>query len=128
MRAIHLFLTGIFIITCNFVSAQNIGKTENIIGKWYFEHQNSKDNILIYKKQQPNTIKFGNYLNFGNEGIITVGRSAQCGNDPNIFRNTGTWEINPKTAELNTSTEILKKGKSFKIIKITRSELWILPK
>ena len=128
VKKTYLLLTILFIITFNFVSAQNVARSakyKDLCGKWFYDYHNTTDDVLAYVKKQDHTKRFGNYINFKSSRELMVGKSAQCGNDQSIFRNYGIWEIDYKTDILNTSIEILKSGKRFKVIKMTPKALWL---
>ena len=128
MKKTYLLFTALFVISLISVSAQEkarSAKYKDLFGNWFYDYYNTTDEILAFVKKKDNSLRYGNYIYIKANQELIVGKSAQCGNDQSIFRNYGIWEIDFKTDILDTSVDILKGGKKFKIIKIKPAALWL---
>jgi ribosomal protein L27 len=129
MYPVFFILIALCIIPSVSGSAQQTDSSnefKNMCGKWFFDHYDLKNDVLVYeKKSANNTVRWGNYIILNENHELIVGKSAQCGNDQSIFSNYGIWNFEAQSNTLNTSIDILKNGKCFKIIQITPTTLRI---
>ena len=124
MKTKILFITSLILLGTFCSNAQNRNKTKDLlVGDWNYCYKESSENILVYEKDDDTELIFGHYLIFSEEESFTVGCSAQCGNDPNIYSKNGTWEFDLKNKTLTFNIDVMERGKEFKIIEITEDKL-----
>ena len=97
------------------LSAQRDKKNEKFTGTWYLEYQKENESDMSFEKKDRKDYRWGNYITILANGDLYVGYSAPCGNDTNIFRNSGKWFYNRETKEFTTTISVHKKGKRFKV-------------
>ncbi|MDF1547770.1 MAG: hypothetical protein P1P88_08095 [Bacteroidales bacterium] len=113
----------------NFVfsqSSSNVIDRRGIVGHWDLPYNSKPQKELVFEKAKEGEMRWGKYLVLFEDGELTVGYSAPCGNDNNRFRDSGTWTYNTKSRKITFSIDVHGRGKVFYVKKASIEKLILI--
>lgn len=128
LQQMKTVLIMLALLLSNFVLSQsfnNVTDRREIVGHWYLSYNSKPQKELVFEKAKEDEMRWGKYIVLFEDGELTVGYSAPCGNDTNRFRDSGTWTYNPKSRKITFSIDVHGRGKVF-IVKKASVEKMIL--
>lgn len=121
-----LLVTLILLVFYSNIYPQNTDSKidiKKITGLWYLPYHAQPTENIVFEKAKEGKMQWGSYISIEENGEVVVGHSARCGNDPNRFKNSGTWSFDAEKRIISFSIDVHKKGKVFVIQDISQNQL-----
>jgi hypothetical protein len=80
-------------LECDMSSDNENQRDRLIYGVWYEDHSDIRRGTLVLRRESPGPDDWGRRYDFQEDGSLIDTYSARCGNDAEIHRWSGKWEL-----------------------------------